>query len=684
MLTVAVLGPVEVRHDGVLTAVPSGLTTELLVRLALDVGRTVRVERLVDDLWPEASATRRNTLQAKVSQLRKALGDPAALTGGPAGYCLALDPQQVDAVRALQLADDASDLLARGDAAAAVAACRSALGLFGPEVLPAAGPAPWVQPHRVRLEETRLRLTEDELAARVALGATAEVTGELEALVSAHPLRERPWALLITALYRSGRQADALAAYRRVTRLLDDELGVEPGAELVALQRQVLTHDRALVPAPRAPAESRRPGNVPALTEALVGRESELADLRAAVGTHRLVTLVGPAGVGKTRLATEGARAGTFPDGMWLVRLESVRTAEELPWALAEVVPGVDGGGPDVASGLRGADLLLVLDNCEHVLEPVAALVARLLDGTTRVRVLATSQRPLGLPGERVRALAPLPVGDAVALFAQRAGQRRPGFALDAGTEATVARVCRTLDCLPLAIELAAARTRILSVEEIAVRLDDRFALLTDPTAAGSTRRRSLAAALSWSYDQLFPDDQRGLWALAQFPGGATLAAVEHVLGALGVPAAAALDIVERLVDRSLVDVDRGGASTRYRLLDSVRAFALARADEAGAAGRAADAMVAWVAAMAAAVDAAVRGPAQGEQVARTSAERATVDQALERARTADPVAGLRIAVALGWAWVLLDDGAAVYHTFRSKRGVLSCQNKTTRSGFTK
>jgi hypothetical protein len=287
-------------------------------------------------------------------------------------------------------------------------------------------------------------------------------------------------------------------------------------------------------------------------------------------------------------------------------------------------------------------------------------VVAQVLDGAPGVRVLVTSQRPLGLDGELVRPVAPLAESDAVALFAQRAAERRPGFALTEETAPAVAQLCGALDFLPLAIELAAARTRILTVAEISRRLDDRFTLLADPTSGRPARRRTLAAALSWSYDLLFPDDQRGLWALAQFPGGATMPAVEHVLSALGVPAGAGIDVAERLADRSLLTADTGGPdATRFRLLDSVRVFAADRAAEAGAADVAADALVDWVARLADVVAAGVRGPGQASSVTVTAAERVTIDAALHRARSADPETGLRIAVGFGWAWVLLDDGAA-------------------------
>src|SRR3954447_25077390 len=263
MLTVAVLGRVEVRRDGGPAAVPSGLTTELLVRLALDAGRPVRAERLGDDPWAGAPGIRPNTLQVKVSQLRRALGDSAALTGGPEGYALAVDPDRVDALHVLRLADEGGALPAAGNVVAAAATCREGLALFGAEVLPAAGGADWVLPHRVRLEEARLRLLEDELAARLALGATGEIVGELESLVAVHSLRERLWALLITALYGAGRQSDALAASRRVARLLSDELGVDPGPELADLERQVLVHDPVLAPPARSAPPAPRLGNIP-------------------------------------------------------------------------------------------------------------------------------------------------------------------------------------------------------------------------------------------------------------------------------------------------------------------------------------------------------------------------------------------------------------------------------------
>ncbi|GAA1862862.1 BTAD domain-containing putative transcriptional regulator [Pseudonocardia ailaonensis] len=637
MLSVDVLGRVVVRRDGVPVPVPTGLTTDLLVRLALDAGTPVRVDRLLADLWPDEPGVRPNTLQAKVSQLRRALGDAALVPGGAEGYRLA--EATVDAHEARRLEDEGTALLAAGDRTGAAAACRAGAALFGPEIL-AGVQGSWAEPYRAALQEVRLRLAEDGATARLALGEAAELVGELEALVAAHPLREGLWTALVTALYRAGRQADALAAHRRVTALLADELGVDPGPALAELGRRMLQQDPVLAPV------ARRVGNLPALGTPLVGRQAELAELGADLRAHRLVTLVGPAGVGKTRLALEAARAEPVA---WLVRLEGARTADGIAAAVADVVPGVEAADP--AAGLLGVEALLVLDTCEHLVETIAALATTLLDAAPGVRILATSRQPLGIDGEEVRPVEPLPVADAVALFAARA---RPG------SEEGVAELCRALDCLPLAVELAAARTRVLTVPEIAARLDDRFALLADPR-----RRRTLAAALAWSYDLLFPDDQRGLWALAGFPDGAPPAAVEHVLRELGVPPAAALDVVDRLVDRSLavVGTDRTGA-TRYRLLDSVRIFASDRTEAPDTVG---DAVVTWVAELATEVSARVRGPGQADAVARTAAERATIDAALDRAHDRHPELGLRIAVGFAWAWVLLDDSGAAARLRRAR-----------------
>jgi len=663
MLTVGVLGPLEVRRDGRPLTVPSGKTTEVLVRLALDAGRLVSAERLIEDLWGEAAAgTGRNTLQSKVSQLRRALEEPALVSSGRRGYTLELDPGDVDALRVAGLAADASAARRSGDPATAMEAATEALGLFRGEVLADAGDGEWLQPHRTRLDEVRLGLLEDRAAARVDLGGGGDVIAELEWLLGEHPLREGLWSSLITALYRAGRQADALAANRRVRQLLVDELGIEPGKALRELERQILQQSTALDAAATAPGTAAAAlvvGNLPALSTPLVGRGDDLAAVGRLVDGGRLVTLVGPAGVGKTRTAIEAVRSLDPGGGVWLVRLDAADASTSI-WQLVTETLQLTGGEQTLLDRFAGVETVLVLDNCEHVLDGVAELVTRLLDGAPPLRVVATSQAPLGLDGEAVYALEPLPLPDSVTLFADRATRMRRRFALDDDTAATVEAVCRSLDGLPLAIELAAARVRSLSVQEIARRLDDRFALLQDPASRRPERRRALAAAIGWSYDLLFPDDQRGLWALSCFTGGAPLAAAEQVLTTLGVPAVAAVDVIGRLADRSMLSVETADdGTTRYRLLDSIRAFAGDRLRDAGLAGDAHAAHAAWFAEAGERCAATVRGRAQPGCLALVRAERANIDAALAWAAGHDPELGLRLANGFGWTWVVLGDGVA-------------------------
>ncbi len=327
------------------------------------------------------------------------------------------------------------------------------------------------------------------MSARVDLGSGGELVGELEALVEQHPLREGLWSSLITALYRAGRQAEALSAYARVRRLLVDELGIEPGEALRDLERQVLQQSLGMAASGTHPVAV--PGNIPAGNEALVGREDDLEALTSLLEQDRLVTIAGSAGVGKTRLALEVARSVQPAGGVWLVRLESVDASAALADVVAETLH-VTGGAPALPERLAGADTVLLLDNCEHVVEGVSALVRSLLDGAPRLRVLATSQVPLGVEDEHVYALEPLSSEHSVELFLRRAQAMRRTFVLDAETTASVEEVCRSLDGLPLAIELAAARVRSLSVLDIARRLDDRFALLQDPSSHRPERRRAL------------------------------------------------------------------------------------------------------------------------------------------------------------------------------------------------
>src|SRR3954469_17884193 len=629
MLEFLVLGPVEVRRDGKPVSIPGGKTAELLVHLALAAGEAVRADRLLDDLWA-GTPTNRNTLQQKVARLRRGLGDPSLVVGGDDGYRLAVEPDAVDAHRVLRAVEAATRLFDEGDWPAAASASAAALALVREDMLPSAGD--WAAPQRARLEEARMQLMETRFAARLRLGE--DVIGELDAAVATAPYREELWELLITALYRGGRQADALSAYRRVRTRLADELGLEPGTRLKEIEHQILTQDQVL---------GVRAGNLPSLAAELVARDGEIAALRDLLARHRLVEVVGPGGIGKTALAIATGR--TLVDvPVWLVRLEGAHIGDDV---LDTVIAALEVVGAEAAlqERLRRTEAVLILDNCEHVLDAAATLVERLLDAAQTLRVLCTSQIPLGLAEEAVFELAPLRLEDAAELFARRSA--RPS------DPSEVRELCRSLDGLPLAIELAAARTRTLSVEEIARRLEDRFTVLSDPTSRKPERRRALRATIGWSYDLLFPDDQRGLWALATFPGGASLAAAESVLSALNVPTEAAIDVVSRLASRSLVIVDE---PPRYRLLDSIRAFALEALAEAELTSRGFDAHAAWYAKQAASSTEGVRSAQQAEHLAFVRDERANIDAALAWCAAHDAVRGLELANGFGWAWIVLGD----------------------------
>ena len=500
-----------------------------------------------------------------------------------------------------------------------------------------------------------MKLIETRLSARLRMGGDDDVVGELEAAVASYPHQESMWELLITALYRAGRQADALAAYQRVRAGLAEDLGLDPGPRLRGLEHRILTQDPSLVAPERAARGAPAPtGNLPSLTAGLVGRDAELASLSELLERARLVEIVGPGGIGKTAIAIATGRRLVADGGVvWLARLEAARTPDDV---LDAVVAALDVAGGETAlfERLRGVTAVVVLDNCEHVVDAAAAVALRLLDASDGIQVLCTSQVALDVDGEAVFDLGPLALPDAVELFTRRASARRR----DTQAGKAVSELCRSLDGLPLAIELAAARTQTLSIEEITRRLDDRFSVLSDPASRRPERRRALRETIRWSYDLLFPDDKRGLWALAAFPGGATLPAAEAVLEALDVPASAAIDVVGRLASRSLVIVDQGrdAAPIRYRLLDSIRAFALEALAEAGLTERALAAHAAWFAQAARSSTDGVRSGHQADHLGFARDERANIDAVLAWATVHDPGLALRVVNGFGWAWIVLGD----------------------------
>ncbi|GLW66163.1 SARP family transcriptional regulator [Actinomadura rubrobrunea] len=673
-----VLGPVEARRDdGRVLPVGGPRARALLALLLLDAGRVVPAERLIDGLYgehPPAGAA--NALQSQVSRLRKALGDAALVEGTAAGYRLAVAPECVDVHRFERLAREGRDALADGDHARAAASLREALSLWRG---PALADVPLHGGHAARLEESRIAAVEDHAEAALALGEDASLVASLREVVDAHPLRERARGLLMRALYGSGRQAEALAVYEDGRRIIADELGADPSAELSALHLSILRGELGPRPsAPASPAPSEHVG-LPAQLTSFVGREEELRQVGKLLAEVRLVTLLGPGGAGKTRLAVEAAARVRGP--VCFVDLAPLGSGAEVPKALLSALglrespvrpeaPGEPSEHPDpvarLVAALTGRRMLLVLDNCEHVVEDAARIVHRLLSACPDLRVLATSREALGITGESLRPVPPLAVPPAepgvrpsaaealrypaVRLFADRAAAVRPGFAVDDATVGPVLRICAALDGLPLAIELAAARLRTLPVAEVAARLDDRFRLLSRGSRAAAPRHQTLRAVVGWSWDLLDEAERRLARRLTVFAGGVTPEAAARVCG---LPEPDADELLTGLADKSLLQPEPAAAGVRYRMLETVRAFCAERLEEAGERDRMRRAHAEYFLELARTADPHLRGPAQLEWLARLAAEHGNLHAALRRCVRADPPLALRLVAALSWYWWL-------------------------------
>ena len=570
-----ILGPLEVvEHDQPLL-LGGPKQQALLAILILHRGQLLSADRLIDELWGEhPPATAAKTLQGYVSRLRKTLGEDVLLTRGH-GYALTLPPGQLDLDQFERLAREGRAAVSAGDAATAGERLREALGLWRGLPLSEFAYEPFAQGEIARLAEARIACLEERIDADMSLGRHDELVAELEQLVHEHPLSERLRRQLMLALYRAGRQADALDAYQGARRILIDQLGIEPGRELRELQQAILGQDPRLELSV-APARSRQVGTestLPAPANQLIGRRLELQSLRELLlGEARLVTVSGAGGSGKTRLALELAASllGEFAHSVYFVPLAHVRQADQLPTAIISALEiNHATGAPPVEilkTALRARSCLIVLDNFEHLVD-AAPTLAELLADCAQLKVLATSRASLHLSGEHEYPLEPLPVNDAIALFTERARAVRPDFSADTPV---LRAICLRLDCLPLAVELAAARSRLLSCQELLSRLEHRLELLTGGPRDVSSRQQTLQATIEWSYELLDPDEQ-GLFArLAVFTGGCTLEAAERVCGA-------SLDQLESLVDKHLLNRSETGGEGRFWMLDTVREYALER-----------------------------------------------------------------------------------------------------------
>ena len=582
------LGPVEAWRDNQPVRLGGPRQRLLLALLLLEPGRPVSSDRLVDELWHGTPPRRADgTLRVYVSRLRAVLGS-GALLARPPGYVLDVDPEQVDATRFERLSLEGRDAGARGAAGLATSRLEAGLALWRGPAFADVRDGGVVADEARRLDELRLVSLEERIAAELALGRHAALVAELERLVAEEPLRERFWRHLVVALYHSERQVEALETYRRARRLLSDSFGLDPAVELRALERAILQQELARP----VPAVHRH--NLPAALTSFVGREGELEDIAQNLRDHRLVTLTGAGGSGKTRLAFEAStrQVGAWTGGVWFVDLAARSDAGTTEAAVARVLGVRERSGVAARVGLvdhlRNQELLLLLDNCEHVAGPVGRLVHEILRAAPAVRVLATSRVTLGVPGEVDVRVDPLPTPTdeatpdeaarfaSVRLFLDRARSSQRDLATAEVDMIIVARICRELDGLPLAIELAAARAKALSVADIAARLDDRMRFLRSRRSA-APRHETLQAAIDWSY-QLLDVSQRQLFtSLSVFAGGFDLDAVAATC--LDGELAPAEELLSSLVDSSLVVAMTGHGTARYRLLETIREYAAHRLD---------------------------------------------------------------------------------------------------------
>ncbi|MCQ8829132.1 AfsR/SARP family transcriptional regulator [Streptomyces malaysiensis] len=734
-----ILGTTQARHDdGTPVDIGGARLRALLTALALAAGRARTTGALIGEIWDtDPPADEQGALQALVGRLRRALGKDA-VESVPGGYRLSADPDDIDLHRFERLADEGTRALADGDPAKAVDLLDAALGLWRG---PALSDLPDATALAARAEARRLEARRARLAADLALGRAGQALPALTGLCDAHPLDEPLHALRIRALRDVGRAAEALAAYEEIRTEIAERLGVDPGPELRALHAELLGASSegfpvvrpgsaaagsvSSGPAPSGLVSSGRvppgpvpsglvspgpvpsglvsPGSVPARTgggnlrarlTSFVGREGDLVTLRGDLAGHRLITLLGPGGAGKTRLSQEAAEsaASAWPDGVWLAELAPVDDPETVP----ETVLSAVGGRETVilgtaAEGLRAAAdptvrdprarliehcaprrMLIVLDNCEHLVEAAAHLAESLLAHCPGVTILATSREPLAVPGELVRPVEPLPDPVALRLLQDRGAAARPGFRTE-DDPAACAEICRRLDGLPLAIELAAARLRLLTPRQLAERLDDRFRLLTSGSRTALPRQQTLRAVVDWSWGLLDAAERTVLARLSVFAGGCGLAEAEAVCGDAegrpgGVEPRDVAVLLGSLIDKSLVvtaPAAEPGADgeMRYRLLETVAEYAAERLDESGERAAVERRHLVAYRELARTADPLLRGPAQRHWMIRLETEHENLRTALRRAVAArDEQEALCLVLSLGWFWHLRGHRAESRH----------------------
>jgi predicted ATPase/DNA-binding SARP family transcriptional activator len=647
-----VLGPIEAYSGDNRVHVGGVKQRSILALLIANRGHAVSTDRIVDEVYGEDAAPgARRSVQTIISMLRRDLADVIVGTGD--GYRFDAPRDTVDVYRFEDTVAASLDHFGNNPSQTSML-LNSALGLWRGDPYGDVDGRSVFQTEIVRLTELRFTALEARIEADLACGRHREVLPELEALVAENPLRQHVWGLLMLALYRTGRQPDALGAYQQLSTVLGEQLGLEPSTDLRELEEQILLQDPAL------DLVAATPHNLPLSLTSFVGRRLELIELGELLAETRLVTVTGAGGSGKTRFAVEFGREviGDYPDGVWFVDLRGV-DADGVAPLVASTLGVITSGDTPIADqlvdALAGRRLLLALDNCEHVLDAVAPFVERLMSREGQVRILATSREPLGVPGEMMIPVRPLPlpesagleqvaVSDAVVLFTERAGSAQPGFALEEHV-ASVFEICRAVDGLPLALELAAARLVVFSPEELAVRLDDQLSILRSSQRAGDLRHATIETTITWSWELLADVERALLGRLSVFHGTWSLEAAEVICGFDPINRYQVLDLVASLVAKSLVVVDRvSRGSTRYRLLEPIRQYAARQTDDQATERLRGRSIDYWSATLAASYDTSGRvvlrnhEPAMSLEVDQTDVT-AVVEWALNAGRFEDAMA---------------------------------------------
>jgi predicted ATPase/DNA-binding SARP family transcriptional activator len=653
-MRISLLGELEVRDDdGRDVAVAGAKQRALLVVLALHAGRPVPADQLVEALWGEDPPPAvRNGLQGLVSKLRRSLRTTTLVAMRGGGYALDLPVDAVDMHRFEAVVADGRAAAAVDDLAGAIALLSEAEAMWRGDALAEFTYEEFASTTIARLTELRLAAVEERIDAQLRSGRHHGTVGELEPLVAAHPLRERLRGLLMTAMYRAGRQADALRLYQEGRSVLAEELGLEPGPELRQLEAAILAQDPSLAGPAEPPSTgwSTRRSVIPEPLAPLFGRDAEVGEVTRMLRERRFITLVGPGGVGKTRLALEVARRASehLAHGGCFVELAPVGDPVGVRTAITAALHLPDPNR--IAEMIGERELVIVLDNCEHVIATAAAVAEDLLQRCPGLRLLATSREGLRIGGETVWPVPPLGPSDAVELFVARARSAGAQLDLSDDTVIVISEICARLDGLPLAIELAAARARAFPVHQISDRLNDRFRLLTGGSRTALPRQQTLRAVVDWSYELLFDDERRAFERLAVFPGGCDLATAREVCHGEDLPEADLEDTILALVEKSLVIAVPLGDELRFRQLQTLAQYGREKLAERGDATWVRDAMAAHFAHLCSRSAAAYIGDEQRAWLIAIDREQDNLRGALEWA-VANDDAETALTIAGGASW---------------------------------